>query len=157
MRVARSCASRFILLGVYQLAILGCGGAPALSEPGGNGTSSERAPAEDFGPSYLRVRNETELDLESVTVEESLEYGALAAGEQSGYSLVDYLYGTALIEAVSGDFRLMYVPVDHVGEKPAPPGYYTYALHRAPVEWRTSGFPDVQWVRVELLEDAAPR
>ncbi len=146
-----------IFLGVCQLASLGCGGAPAPSGSVGNGTPSELAPTEDAAPSYLRLRNETGLDLESVMVEESLEYGALAAGEQSGYSLVEYLYGTALIEAVSRDFRLMYVPVDHVGEKQAPPGYYTYALHMAPVEWRASGSPGVKWVRIELIEDAAPR
>jgi hypothetical protein len=112
--------------------------------------------AEDSGPSYLRLRNETELDLESVVVEESLEYGALPVGVQSGYLPVEYLYRTALIEAVSGDFRLMYVPVDHVGERQAPPGYYTYALHPAPVEWRTPDVPDVKWVRIELIEDGAP-
>lgn len=122
----------------------------------GNARPSALALNEDAEPSYLRLRNDTELDLESVMVEERLEYGALAAGEQSGYLPVEYLYRTALIEAVSGDFRVMYVPVDHVGERQAPPGYYTYALHPAPVEWRTSDVPDVKWVRIELIEDGTP-
>ena len=111
---------------------------------------------EDAETSYLRLRNDTELDLESVMVEERLEYGALPAGEQSGYLPVEYLYRTALIEAVSGDFRVMYVPVDHVGERQATPGYYTYALHPAPVEWRPSDVADVRWVRIELIEDGTP-
>ncbi len=156
LRVARSRASRLFFLGAWQLASLGCGDALAPLEPEEDGTPSELVPAENFAPSYLRLRNETELDLESVTVEESLEYGALAAGEQSGYSLVSYLYDTALIEAVSGDFRVMYVPVDHVGEVQAPPGYYTYALRPAPVEWRASGVPEVKWIWVELFKDGAP-
>ena len=45
---------------------------------------------------------------------------------------------------------------DHVGERLAPPGYYTYALHPAPASGLTDGFADVKWVRIELLEDAAP-
>jgi hypothetical protein len=153
-RMARRCASRLVFLGAFHLASSGCGDASTPPEAVGNATPS--APALDEDSRYLRLRNDTELDLESVLVEDRLEYGALAAGEQSGYLPVDYLYGTALIEAVSGDFRVMYVPVDHVGDMQAAPGYYTYALHPAPVEWRTPDNPDVQWVRIELLEDAAP-
>lgn len=144
------------VLGVCQLASVSCGDAPAPPEPAGNVTPTEHAAAGDSGPWYLRLRNDTELDLESVTVEESLEYGALPAGEHSEYLPMESLYGTALIEAVSGEFRVMYVPVDHVGERLAPPGHYTYALHPAPASWLTDGFADVKWVRIELLDDVAP-
>lgn len=95
------------LLGACQLASVSCGEAPAPPESAGNVAPTERAPAGDSGPWYLRLRNDTELDLER-------------------------------------------------GERLGPPGYYTYALHPALASWLADGFADVKWVRVELLEDAAP-
>jgi hypothetical protein len=149
-RTARRRASLPLVLGAWHLASLACGDAHTPPTPEANGAPSELAPA----PTHLRLRNGTEHDLESLIVEETLDYGALPAGEQSEYLPAEYLYATALIVGVSGDFRVMYVPVDHVGERPLPPGYYTYELHAEP-SWSVEDLPDVKWVSIQLIEDGA--
>lgn len=155
-RAIRSGAARVLVLGACALTSAGCGDAAVAPEPVGNDTPIEPQVAEPPAQSHLRLRNETELDLESVTVERRFDYGALAAGEQSGYLLVENLYATAMIEAVSGGLRLMYVPVDHLGDRPAHWGYYTFALRPAPAEWGRPDAPNVQWISIERFRDADP-
>jgi hypothetical protein len=149
-RTAQRRASLPLVLGACLFASLGCGDAHTPPRPEANGAPSERAPA----PTYLRLSNGTEHDLESLIVEETLDYGALAAGEKSEYLPTEYLYATALVVGVSGDLRVMYVPVDHVGERPLPPGYYTYELQPEP-SWSVENLPDVSWVSIQVIEDGA--
>lgn len=97
---------------------------------------------------YLRLRNDTELSFDSLSVERTIEYGAVAAGEDTAYLPLEYLYDTLLVEGRRGDITVSYVPIDHLGDAPLPAGHYTYALTLRPEE--------PQWFRIMLLTDPAP-
>jgi hypothetical protein len=79
----------------------------------------------------IRVRNMGTVDFESTIVnfsERNEQYGALRAGETSGYRTVDKAYSYAYVEVHAGGLRIILQPIDYVGED----GDYTYELSIEP-------------------------
>jgi hypothetical protein len=128
-------------LGWCAVVCLGCASAPEASEDGANGTSG--------GDSlYLRLRNDTALSFDSLTVERTIEYGAVPAGEDTEYLPLEYLYNSLLVEGTSESRTISYTPTDHLGDAQLTDGYYTYVLTVHP--------ENPEWFGIMLLTDPAP-
>ncbi|MEM1270521.1 MAG: hypothetical protein AAGI08_10785 [Bacteroidota bacterium] len=82
-------------------------------------------------PVRLRIENASSLDFDSVSVgftSDDVEYGAIEAGQTSGYREFDtaYRYGGVTVEAAGQRYDI--VPFDFVGERPLEAGEYTFVL-----------------------------
>jgi hypothetical protein len=97
-------------------------------------------------PVYLRVRNLSSLDFDSVQAD-GMDFGPLPAGAQSEYRKdADCGQRLATIRVMSSRGPMAPVPYDLSGETPAEAGYYTRALSLAPNNAVTS----------QLTRDAPP-
>ena len=81
----------------------------------------------------IRVRNESPVDFEQVTVrfpqtEEAADFGAVPSGESSGFQSVALAYRYAPAQVKAGERDLVFQPFDYVGEQELDPGRYTYVL-----------------------------
>ena len=97
-------------------------------------------------PVYLRVRNLSSLDFDSVQAD-GMDFGPLPAGAQTEYrKAADCVQRFASIQVLSSQGPMAPIPYDLSGETPAEPGYYTRALSLAPNKAVTS----------QLVRDAPP-
>ena len=104
--------SLFVLMAV-ALAVAGCRSTTAPSDV------------------EVRVRNASTFDFESVVVQfptSREDYGAVAAGNASGYREVETAYRIATVEVIVEGELLRLQVIDYVGEQRLPPGRYTYRL-----------------------------
>ena len=126
--------------------------------------------AQEPGVLAIRVANLGPVPMTAVTISfvgQTVDYGALAVGDFSGYESVDeaYRYAGVDIEAEGGPYNLM--PIDYVGETPLPAGRYTYYLSLengqlsetmiADDDWHVAdGLLDVNWYWVDGDGDQGP-
>lgn len=85
----------------------------------------------DDGDVSVRIHNVSAVDMDSVTVHfpgGAQRYGALAAGQLSGFAIVDRAYRYAPVDAWIGGEKWVLQPVDYVGERPLRSGHHTYGL-----------------------------
>lgn len=81
----------------------------------------------------IRVRNDTAVRFAKVSTVfpdgADIQYGSVAAGQDSAYQPVREAYSRPFVSIVVADGReLTFQPIDSVGETPLTPGRYTYML-----------------------------
>ena len=81
----------------------------------------------------IRVRNESPVDFEHVTVQfpqtgEPVDFGAVRRGGSSGFHNVALAYRYAPVQVKAGERELVFQPIDYVGEQELDAGRYTYVL-----------------------------
>ena len=77
----------------------------------------------------VRIHNAGARTLDSVRVdfgERSVSYGRLAPGQTSQYRPAGTAYRYAYMEAMVDGQRMIFQPIDYVGETPLGPGRHTY-------------------------------
>lgn len=94
-----------------------------MSQEGASGTPAVQ----------IRVRNESPVDFEHVTVrfpqtEEAADFGAVPRGESSGFHTTAVAYRYASVQVKAGERELAFQPIDYVGEQELDAGRYTYVL-----------------------------
>ncbi|HEX6133153.1 MAG TPA: hypothetical protein VFZ24_04180 [Longimicrobiales bacterium] len=84
----------------------------------------------------VRVENTSVVDFDRVVINfpaVDMDYGAVAAGESTGYEAIGQSYRYARVTATVGGNDYTLQPVDYVGERLLPNGRYTYRVSFDPV------------------------
>ena len=76
---------------------------------------------------FLRIKNGAGADVEDLIIEKA-HYGDIRDSRVSDYMEVNELWPTPFIKVMIKGEQKLYLPTDHVGEEPLPPGRYTATL-----------------------------
>jgi hypothetical protein len=84
--------------------------------------------SKDISPVHIRVKNNSDVDFETVKVW-GTEYGRVHADQFSGYRTYDIAYEIATVSLTANNNQFSQTVIDYVGEEPLSRGYYTLYLN----------------------------
>jgi len=76
---------------------------------------------------FIRIHNVSAYQMSNIILN-GQDYGKLEPGEISMYKKHELIYGIAFVSLYVEDSNIQIIPFDYVGEKPLPPGKYSWVL-----------------------------